>query len=212
MMPGAAVRAVSWDLDGTLYSLARFKTELRRLARRRLLGGHWSETYRAWRTLRKQRQSVAALRERGGQLTPQGPPWAGPAYERLLKEWFLPALEATGPRPGVRLALQAVRESGRRQVLLSDFRADAKLKSLGLDGYFEQLFAGEDLGALKPAPELFRHVGEALHLPPAEILHIGDRSDCDRVGAEAAGCQVFILGEDLPSFPELARLLTETPL
>ncbi len=66
---------------------------------------------------------------------------------------------------------------------------------------------GERLGALKPAPQLFRQVCQALEVSPAALLHIGDRPGCDEAGALAAGCQGLILGERLPRIEDLIAAL-----
>ena len=48
---------------------------------------------------------------------------------------------------------------------------------------------------------------QELDIAPAHILHIGDRSDTDGVGAEAAGMKARILSLGKHGLPQVARPL-----
>ncbi len=52
---------------------------------------------------------------------------------------------------------------------------------------FATVVASCDLGTAKPAPEIFLEAARRLRLPPASVLHVGDRWDLDVGGAVAAG-------------------------
>jgi putative hydrolase of the HAD superfamily len=45
----------------------------------------------------------------------------------------------------------------------------------------------EEVGTLKPQPEVFLEAGRRMGLAPPEILVVGDRRDADVTGAHAAG-------------------------
>ena len=45
----------------------------------------------------------------------------------------------------------------------------------------------EEVGAAKPAPEIFRHALEAIAADPAGTLFVGDNPDADIVGAKRLG-------------------------
>lgn len=171
------VRAVSWDLDGTLY-------DLRALRWRALWPGSWRDA----RAISAWRRTCDEVRRRGGQL----PPGLDPAPARAAEaRWLVPALRAIGPRAGVVEALDALR--GLPQVVVSDHPAEDKLVALGLRARFAHAVVGEALGWLKPSPRPFVAAAEALGVPVESLLHVGDRDDTDGAGARAAGCQVVIL-------------------
>jgi HAD superfamily hydrolase (TIGR01509 family) len=207
------IRAVSFDLDGTLYDDAR--------ARPRLL---WA-TFPRWRTLRVGRRAREELRGRdfadGEALLAAEAALCAERLERpadavraQLRELFDVRLTAvlarTGPRPGARAALAALAERGVGLAVVSDRGAvREKLAALGLlDLPWGALVSADDVGALKPSPTLFVRAAAALGVAPAELLHVGDRDDTDGAGARAAGCPTAILGTTtLPTLDAVGRLV-----
>ena len=191
------LEVVSWDVDGTLYSRPRM---IRALVMRGLV--HPIAALRAIGTLERFRREMQRARRRGGVLP------APVARDRAVEaRWYGPAIARAGVRPGVRELTAHFAARGLRQVVLSDYHADYKLEALGLGGAFERAYAGEALGFLKPAAELFAAVTRALAVPPERILHIGDRADTDGA-AVAAGWRVVILGRDVDEPRDLLRALT----
>ncbi len=181
------IRAVTWDVDGTLYSTRRLRLALMGAGLRALV------------TLR-----LGDVRE----LLRLGRPGVRPPALRPIEDrWFAPALRRIGPRPGVRAAIDAVAARGLPQGIVSDYEAAAKLEALGLAGRFAAVIAGERLGERKPSPTPFLAAAALLGVPPEAVLHVGDRDDRDGAGARAAGCRVAILGRDLRSPEEVVGLL-----
>lgn len=178
----ANVSAVSFDVDGTLYS-DRF------LPARVTLESLRRGSLRDLRRLRGRRDLAAEVSERRA------------AEERVL----IPVLRRIGPRPGVVELLK--RLPPRTVVAVSDFEPEAKLEALGLRSCFDRVYAAERHGALKPDPRVFEAVLADLGIPPSALLHVGNRADFDGVGARAAGCQALLLGEDFPSFGDLQHRL-----
>jgi HAD superfamily hydrolase (TIGR01549 family) len=206
------IRAVSFDLDGTLYDDAR--------ARPRLL---WA-TFPRWRTLRVGKRVREELRGRafddGEQLLREE---ARVCAERLdrsvddtraqLRELFdvklVRVLQAIGPRPGTRALLDELAARGVGLAVVSDRGAvREKLAALGLlDVPWRALVSADDVGALKPSPTLFHAAARALGVEPAAMLHVGDRDDSDGAGARAAGCACAILGTPaLPTLDDVRRI------
>jgi HAD superfamily hydrolase (TIGR01509 family) len=200
------IRAVSFDLDGTLYDDAR--------ARPWLL---WA-TFPRWRTLRVGRRVREELRGRvfadGAALRAEEARVCAERLERdeiavraQLDELFdvrlVRVLSRVGPRPGARALLLELAARGVGLAVVSDRGAvAAKLAALGLDDVpWGALVSADDVGVLKPAPQLFHAAARALGVTPAAMLHVGDRDDSDGDGARAAGCPVAILG--FPALPNL---------
>ena len=84
-------------------------------------------------------------------------------------------------------AFGALGNLSRRYTLGSLTNGNADPKRLKLDRYFSFSFCAADVGASKPAPELFeaalRHTGAAPH----EVAHIGDHPIDDIAGAAELG-------------------------
>ena len=187
-----SLEVVSFDVDGTLYDLRAMKRAVTWAAVQR---AYRPSTLRELSALGRFHREIELLRSQGASFTP------GRIHadrERLLeleRRWYAPAIARVGVHELVAPVLQAARAQGLRCVVVSDFVAQHKLVALGLERAFSALFAGEELGHIKPSPGLFTAVASKLGVPPERILHIGDRPECDGLAARAAGCQVRLIQE-----------------
>lgn len=186
-------RAVTFDLDGTLYELPPTRSRM-------LLA-----CFPRWRALRVGRAVREELRGReftsGAQLLDEE---ARIAAERLqsdvattralLHELFnvrlARVLAKTGARAGVRALLQQLVDDGLKIAVISDRgHVEQKLTALGLhDLPWSALISADDEGVLKPSPALFRRAADRCGVAVADVVHVGDRDDADGAGARAAGC------------------------
>ena len=159
-----AVRAISWDVDGTLYSTRQVACRLWFKVLAASLQGATREPWFAAAEMLRFRKRMELLRSSGGQVTTDTT-----SIERRLqieRRWLCPAIAATGARPGVADALRCLGAHFQFQVVLSDFECGHKLASLGLADAFNATYACERLGHLKPSPEPFRQVLRDLDIPP----------------------------------------------
>ena len=205
--PSARIRAVLFDVDGTLYR----QLPVRALMALELLTMPLSGIGRAsrrWRALRMYRIAQERLRRSGAggavasaQLTAAadaaGLPQAD--VEALVNEWmltrplkYLRLCRAAGITPLLRLLERA----GVRAGVLSDYPTESKLRALGLAGRFSPIVCATDpdVDAFKPSPRSFLRACELWGLPPRDVLMIGDRADVDAAGAIAAGMPCVIVG------------------
>jgi FMN phosphatase YigB (HAD superfamily) len=198
------IAAVLFDLDGTLYDQRRMRVqmalELATLAFTQPFGAP-----RRWRVLAAYRKAQESLRsnplagstqlevvaQRTGVNTAEVEQIVGEwMFERPLKH--LPACCATGLFDLLRFLTSRGVQIG----VLSDYPADAKLRALGLDGWFSVVLCSSDpeIGALKPDPRGFLAACERWRIDPGEVLVVGDRMDVDAAGADAAGMPCVIIG------------------
>ena len=196
----SAIRVISWDVDGTLYSLKRLKRaiawQLAGQAIRGRMGGSLSElTALRQFQLRFDRsrghwdQNVVTRSERSRLM-------------RMERKWYGTALRSIGPEAGVVSALSYFADRGFTQIVISDFESHYKLRALGLERFFSRSFSGESLRRPKPDPGLFLHAAGELGVPPSDILHIGDRAETDEEGARRAGASCLLVGRDFPCFQD----------
>lgn len=204
--PLRGVAAVSFDVDGTLYSTRGLRRRVLGEAVRRARELRSRAPLRDLRDLARFRRRAAAARKEGGFLDDG---WAIRIAARLEAEerLLLPVLRRLGPAPGLIGLMEVLRFRVGRLIAVSDFVAEAKIETLGLEGRFERCYAGEEIGVIKPNPAIFRQALADLRIAPGALLHLGDRSETDGAAAGAAGCRALIRGRDFRSFGDLIATL-----
>lgn len=198
------IKVVSWDVDGTLYSIGRMKWRLMGLLLREVVRGRGGVAQAELAALRRYRTRIEAARLAGGALD-EAMETHRQALLNTERRWYSPAIRNTGPRAGVTELLAFFAEKSIPQVVLSDYRAGYKLEALRIEDRFVSTYAGECLGFVKPSPKGFERIADDFEISTASLLHIGDRADVDGSGARAAGCPCLILGRDFQSFYVLLR-------
>ena len=199
------IRVVSWDVDGTLYSLQRMRWHLLYLLVKEMTPTRGLSSIRELRVLRQFRMIMEEAR-----ASDEARPAAVEQDHRkslleLEHHWYGRAIERIGPRPGVVDVLAFLAARGLTQVVFSDYGSDYKLESLGLQDRFHSVYSGESLGFLKPSPRGLQLIAHDFEIPPGYLLHIGDRAETDGAAARAAECQSLILGRDFRDFHSLLR-------
>lgn len=79
-----------------------------------------------------------------------------------------------------------------RLALISNGRSATqrgKLDRLGVTRYFDPIVVSEEVGAKKPAPEVYERVTQAWRCSPEQVLVVGDHPELDVIGARALGMQ-----------------------
>jgi HAD superfamily hydrolase (TIGR01549 family) len=200
------LKAVIFDLDGTLYRRA----PLRRAMARRLVGAHILHPVSGLRTLR----AISAYRRAQEELR------TTPAHGDLADVQLRMAAERTGLRrdtiarevarwveeaplgilgrfaqPGLHDLLVALRSRGLRLGVVSDYPAAPKLHALGIAHLFDVVMCAQDpaIGVFKPHPRGLENALARLGVDASEALYVGDRADVDAVAASAARMPCAIL-------------------
>ncbi len=229
------VRAVLFDLDGTLYhhSPLRLLMALELCALPVMLGSitQARAVLLAIKRFRSKREELRALGHPLESLDELQYRHAAldvgmeaTEMERIVREWMyrrpLKYLKWCRRR-GV---LPFFAEAQRRGVALgvfSDYPVHEKLQALGLDSYVQLALCATDpeINAFKPHPRGFLRACDQWGLKPDEVLYVGDRPEVDAKGAAAAGMRCLILGGEadqegdqanashLPSFQGLQQVL-----
>lgn len=189
-----AARAVSFDLDGTLYRVRRARVAWRLRRARPLLDAMLSARER----LRAEPPCAGldALIVREAELVAPTLGWTvDEARQRLVDlHAAMPWALTRGARafPGVAAALGAAARAGLRLAVFSDYDAEAKLADLGLAELpWAAVVGAEHLGALKPHRAGFELLAARLEVPVEALVHVGDREDLDVHGALAAGARAW---------------------
>lgn len=79
-----------------------------------------------------------------------------------------------------------------------------RLALSGIESCFSAVLISEELGVAKPDKRFFQAAGDALHLPPSDLLCVGDTPAADVLGARAAGIDACWYAPSGGSWPESA--------
>lgn len=193
-MSALPARAVSLDVDGTLYRVRKLRVAWRLRWERGLLVAMMAAREKV-RHEPPLADGEALLRRQAELVAPSFDLPVEEAVDRLraLRAGLADAL-TRGVRPygGVRSALEAAHARGLALAVLSDFDPLPKLRHLGLaDLPWAACLGAEDSGALKPHARVYERLVDALGLPPASIVHVGDREDLDVAGALGVGMRAW---------------------
>lgn len=180
------LRAVVFDLDGTLYDarFMKFSMPCRNLCHlrqlkaertvRHILSGLYFEDEN--RFFDRFFESIALLSHTSIEKCRV---WY---YQKYLPR--MAAAIAAHPqavRPHMQEICAALRSRGIRIAVLSDYGCiERKLKALNIHPEWIDVYdESAALGGLKPCPQTFSNLAEKLHARPNEVLVIGDREDTD---------------------------------
>lgn len=86
-------------------------------------------------------------------------------------------------------ALPALEFLAGRYPLVSLSNGNADLRRVGLDGFFRASISAREFGVGKPDARIFHAAAGALDLLPQQVLHVGDDTVLDVLGAQNAGMQ-----------------------
>jgi FMN hydrolase / 5-amino-6-(5-phospho-D-ribitylamino)uracil phosphatase len=85
--------------------------------------------------------------------------------------------------------------------LFTASNGNADLSRIGLAHYFERSLNARQVGALKPDPLLFHKVIEGTDLKPQQVVYVGDDPALDVVGAQGAGMHAIWINREQAAWP-----------
>lgn len=206
--PTPPIRAVLFDVDGTLYHARPMRIRMALSLLLLPLRGPL-RAMRVLRHLRGYRRALEQVREyppsadnvaelhlaRAAEL-------AGDTPERVqatVADWFMqrPLPHLAGcRRAGILAFLEQLRDAGCQIGFFSDYPVEDKLEAMAMREFASVCLSAGDptVNAFKPRPRGFERACEIWNLPPEEVLYVGDRPEVDAAGATAAGMRCVIVG------------------
>ncbi|HPE36199.1 MAG TPA: HAD family hydrolase [Spirochaetales bacterium] len=200
-----AIRAVGFDIDGTLYpSSALF---LRMLPRAIV-------SFKLLRAFNAVRRELRLLNP--GLPFQNSPPGSIDEFHRLqaglvarrlgadeeatrdaIKRFFYHQAFEPFDRirlfPGAKACLEELRSRGFKLGALSDFPCERKLELMGLSSHFDVAMTSEETGLVKPDRAPFDLLAERLGVRNDEVLYVGNSEAYDVRGAKAAGMMTALI-------------------
>ncbi len=182
------IKAVAFDIDGTLYHEAKFNslifTHFVRhlvffshfgLVRKELRKKDFYEDFKGTQTemmARRMHCSKEKAQEKLDKIVYSG-----------LKKYFT-QLE---PCDGALDFIKRLKENGIKIALLSDFPPEQKGDIWGIKQYCDLCIGSEEIGGLKPSEYVFKTLQQKIGVPAEEILYIGNNHKYDVVGPKKTG-------------------------
>lgn len=202
------LRAVGFDLDGTLFDQRR-SAEAGLDAFLRMLGVAPSPrsrlTWFAAEELHFERWRAGEItfqeqrRERLRTVLPHlglEPPADVAGLDELFDSYLTAYRRAWRPFPDSVRLLTTLRSAGLRVGVLTNGTEEQqldKLRTVGLLNLLDVVCTSERIGAQKPDPKAFQAFAHELGVPPDACLFVGDNPGHDVAGASAAGMQPLLV-------------------
>ncbi|MGE3730462.1 MAG: HAD family hydrolase [Lysobacterales bacterium] len=205
----SVIRALSLDLDDTLWpvlpSILAAEHELQL----------WLAVHCPQVSERFNAEQLGALRERIAlehpelahdysaqrRLTLAAAIGAHPRQAQLVEQAYAVFFEARNRVELYPDSAPALARLGRQLPLISLSNGNADLARIGLAQHFVACLSARELGAAKPAAEVFHAVLEQLGLPASAVAHVGDDPLLDVQGARRAGLFAVWLNRDNRAWP-----------
>ena len=126
--------------------------------------------------------------------------WCSFAFEQLQGRHLMVL-------PGVHEMLAGLREKGVQLGLLTNGFAGThrkKIVDLGLERSFDEFFLADEIGMVKPDPEIFRYACKRFRTRVERAVMVGDRYERDIVGAREAGLFTVWVNRGRSALPDAA--------
>ncbi len=204
------VGAVVFDMDGTLYDQAPLRAKMVPRLGLHALRRFDPKLLRIVSGLRRERERLAEAERADFEdvLIAAVAARAGVSQDRVravMVEWLetrpLPLL-APCIVPGTAALFAALRRSGRRIAVLSDYPAARKLEALGLSADLVLSATDPEIAVQKPDPKGLALAAERFGLAPGRLLMIGDRDDRDGEAARRIGVPCLLRKRDFDTFED----------
>jgi putative hydrolase of the HAD superfamily len=196
------VKAVAFDIDGTLYPNWRMKFHsIPFLFSHIGLVMNFSRVRKEIRKIEKVenfRELQAAMMS---QRTGMDVGAVQNLVERIIYDKWEKIFKRVRPYSGLEDALTVLRNRGYKLGVLSDFPVGNKLNYFRVDSHWDVTMSSEETGYLKPHPAPFLTLAERLGCKPEEVLYVGNSIAYDVKGASAAGMKTVYINwkkQDLP--------------
>jgi HAD superfamily hydrolase (TIGR01549 family) len=211
------VKAVIFDVDGTLYDQRRLRRQMLRDLLAYYLARPWRfrelMILRAYRSIREEHAGEAGNIETGQYHWCAERMGCSPDEVRqVVARWiyrepnqYLHALTY----PGARRLFDLLHRQGIRVAIYSDHSATEKLQAMGLKADLVVCSTDPQVDRLKPDPAGLLHITKALGLRMDQCLFIGDRQEMDGECAIRAGMPYHILETRDRALDPYASLIKE---
>lgn len=187
-MNGAQIKAVAFDIDGTMYPDLNLYIKIAPYFFKNL---NFFIQYNKVRKILHRTAPLPDFFEYQGRLLGEYMQLPTSEARRLIDEKVYHGLccyfDVVKPYPHVQETFRKFKEAGLKVAILSDFPPHQKGNIFGCAEYCDVIMGSEECGALKPSSYTFGTLAQRLGLKPEEILYVGNSIPSDVQGAKGAG-------------------------
>lgn len=192
------IKAVAFDIDGTLYPASSLNIRLIPYVIRHL------RFYLHYYKVRKIMHRTAPLSdfyEYQARLLAEELKCSNSEAKNKIQDIVYDGLKGyfkkIKPFKFVQETFQLLKDKGYKIALLSDFPPEQKGDVWGLASFCDLVIGSEQIGALKPSKYSFGVLSLELGLEPNQILYVGNSIKYDLIGAKNAGMKTAIIASKL---------------
>jgi len=200
------IKAVAFDIDGTLYRTWRFNIRMPVH-----FFGHlyfFSQYGLVRRKMRKMMASSDDLCKLQAELMSKrlfcSPEKAQLILDKIVYKGMEKMFRTIRPCKGAYDFIKKLKDNGYKIGILSDFPPEQKGEIWGIKSLCDVILGTEAAGALKPSPVPFLKLAEKLELKPEQILYVGNNHKYDILGSKNAGMKAAWIKQ-----PELFKKKSE---
>ena len=188
------IKAVAFDIDGTLYpSISLYVRIIPYIIRHFRFYIHYNRV----RRIMHRSAPLPDFYEYQGRLMAEELGCSSLRARAMIKliayDGLKPYFGKIKPFKHVHEVFKTLHEKGYKIALLSDFPPDQKGEIWGLVPYCDLILGSEQIGALKPSKYPFGIMAMAMELEPSQILYVGNSIHFDVQGANNAGMKSAII-------------------
>lgn len=188
------IKAVAFDIDGTLYPSFSLYIRLIPYALKHF---RFYIKYNKVRHIMHRTAPLPDFFEYQARLlaeeTGSSSAEAKEMIQKIAYDGLKPYFERIKPFKHVLETFKTLHEKGYKIALLSDFPPSQKGNTWGVLPYCDLVLGTEEIGALKPSKYPFGIMAMALELEPSQILYVGNSVRFDVRGANNAGMKSAII-------------------
>lgn len=189
-----AVKAVAFDIDGTLYANWRLYVRIIPYVLRNI---SFFLKYAKVRLVLHRTAPLGDFYEYQARLLAlelrTDVDMAKNKIRSIVYEGLAPYLGKVKPYPHIKETFLAIKDAGLKLAILSDFPPEQKGDIWGTESLFDVICGSESLGALKPSKYTFALLAAKLDVRPSEVLYVGNSVSADVHGAAGAGMRTAYL-------------------
>ncbi len=189
---GIEIKAVIFDLDGTLYNKKWLKLKSILSCFPNII------TLKAIQDVRKEMRGCDygnienlhnKLFEKVSSITKKNIDEISHIYINKLSKGLIDLMKQYKPRANLKMILKKLKSDSVKLAVFSDYPfVKERITSLSIDaGIFDILSDSENYGVFKPSGRVVLHIAETLNTPKDMVLLVGDRDDTDGESAREAG-------------------------
>lgn len=206
-MPMSAIRAICFDLDGTLYDLPRQKRRLWRwMIRHPRVLTAWQKETEAMRGKRHD-DLHGKIAESVAQSLGIPVLKANTIIDKVIFQAYPETFRASDLLVGLQALFDRLDAAKIPRAVVSDHPSKDKLKGLAQTTGWACIVDCSAIGALKPLPDGLEIAAKSMGFQAHEMLLIGDRQESDGEMAQNAGAQALIRGIDWHNGKDLAEII-----